>query len=491
VTARFLPALILVLAVSAAADDAPRYVVVQLTDGTKVVGRVIEAECTDEILVVRQVKGDAKAVIPWDQVKEDQAHELRVELGFEVKEAAEGALTMQGHEIRNRAGVTFRGLLVNEKTARADGVFVLKTSEGERRIPAGDVKAGPNPVELSRLDVYTTSELFEQKLAEVTERAGGELTAEDHYRLAEFALLIDALEEAKAHYEKAIELNDPKYTPEKLERRLTQVQKLLEQSEARDALRDIQRAIFDRRFDKAGTLIAAFRERYAGDTTLEKSVADLEEKSKQERTDYYVGLVPGRVRETVKDILERKIKDDKELTLAVAEQYAEGEPEDEESASKHAIDAVAADLGIPPEDVFKFWGERKKVNVYKAFYRDGTFLVIDNLEDALAKAPKPPKSQGQSGPKLPSPTKQMTPDEWWKGKISQHKYADLRDWLYARWAEKSGMCDLIPPKDLPCPTCHGKGYTQQMFTTPQGAVPFFNRCQTCYMAKFERVVRFK
>jgi hypothetical protein len=30
-----------------------------------------------------------------------------------------------------------------------------------------------------------------------------------------------------------------------------------------------------------------------------------------------------------------------------------------------------------------------------------------------------------------------------------------------------------------------------MVPTPQGTVPFFNRCQTCYMAKFHRVVRFK
>jgi len=31
----------------------------------------------------------------------------------------------------------------------------------------------------------------------------------------------------------------------------------------------------------------------------------------------------------------------------------------------------------------------------------------------------------------------------------------------------------------------------KLITTPQGSIPFYNRCQTCYMAKFERVVRFR
>lgn len=495
-----LAALPLLLALAALAQEEPKYKKVELKDGTHVVGRIVEEECTDDILVVRQVRGDAKATIPWDQVKEQQAHELRVEYGFEVKEAAQGALTMQGSEIRNTAGVSFKGLWVNEKTARADGVYVLKTSEGERRIPAGDVKTGPDPVELSQLDVYTPKELYERKVNDLNANRKGEnqsLTAEDHYQLAEFAILIDALEEAKFHYEKAIELDDPKYTREKLERRLTQVEHLLKQSGARDALKEIQRALFDRRFDKAATFIAAFKEKYGSDPTLARAVADFEEKSKTERAEYYVGIVPGRLRDALKDMLERKVKELK-VTLADAQEYAAGEPTAEGSASRMAVDQVAKDLGLTSEDVLRFWGERRKVNVYKGFYRDGTFLVLENVEDALAKAPKPPKpGQGQQAIKLPAPAKQMTADDWWKYKISAKKYGDLRDWLYAYWADKSGkggkggMCDLIAPKDEQCTTCFGKGYTTKMINTPQGAVPFYNRCQTCYMAKFQRVVRFR
>jgi len=480
-------ALALLLVVAFAAAQEGKLVVIDLNDGTRVPGRIVEDECTDDALVVRQLRGDAKRVIPWDQVKEEQARQLRVELGFEVLEAGPGALLMQGHEIRNKVGTVFRGLWTNPKTAKSEGVYVLKTSDGDRRIRATDIQSGPNTVELSQLDVYTPRELYERKLAEKEPT-----TAEDHFRLAEFAVTVDALEEAKAHFEQVLALEDPKYPREKIERRLVRVQRLLDQSEARDALKEIQRALFGNRYDKAAELIQAFKEKYPDDEDLMRAVGELEERSATERTEYFVARVPGRLRDAVKDLLEKKIRDDKELTLRAAQDFAGGEPTSEESVSRMAIEEVATDLSITPDEVLSFWGQRAKRSPYKAFYRDGTFIIVDNLEDALAKAPKPPKAgKGKDAPVVPKPAKQMTPDEWWKMKVEQHKYMDLRDWLFAWWVEKASMCEVLEPKDETCSTCFGKGYTQTMVTTPQGAVPFFNRCQTCYMAKFFRVVRFR
>jgi tetratricopeptide (TPR) repeat protein len=477
----------LVLAVLAGAQEV-KYVQVELKDGSRVVGRVVEEECTDDILVVRQLKGGTKTTIPWDQVRDEDARTLRIQLSLEVEEGgAAGALATKGHEIRNKAGAPFRGLWMNEATAKDDGVYVLKTADGERRIPAGDVQSGPDPVELSLLDIFTPRELYERKLGDKQPES-----AEDHFRLAEFAMIIDALEEAKYHYEQVLALNDPKYARDKIERCLARVQKLIEQTDARRALKEIERVLSSNRFDKAATLIASFREKYGSDESLARAVAEKEEKSQEQRQAYYVGQVPMRLRDTVRDLLERKVKDEKELTLRAAQEYAGGEPTAEASASRQAVDRVATELGITTDEVLAFWAKRMRRNIYKGFYRDGTFIVIDNLEDALAKAPKPPKpAQGKEAPKLPAPSKPNTPDEWWKAKVSQKKTGDLRDWLFAWWAEKSGMCDLLDPKDEPCSTCNGKGYTQRMITTPQGSVGFFNRCQSCYMAKFYRVVRFR
>ena len=59
------------------------------------------------------------------------------------------------------------------------------------------------------------------------------------------------------------------------------------------------------------------------------------------------------------------------------------------------------------------------------------------------------------------------------------------------YSENAGMVDVLEPKYEQCTTCAGKGYTQTMVTTSQGSVPFFDRCQTCFMATKFRVVRFK
>ncbi|MGH7161961.1 MAG: hypothetical protein ACREID_00650, partial [Planctomycetota bacterium] len=93
----------------------------------------------------------------------------------------------------------------------------------------------------------------------------------------------------------------------------------------------------------------------------------------------------------------------------------------------------------------------------------------------------------------PKPHPAKSPDEWWKGMREAKKLTDLRDFLFAWWVEKSGMFlpdDVFPPKDDPCPVCNGKGYTESIVTTADGAAPFYDRCSNCHMATFWRVVKF-
>jgi len=65
----------------------------------------------------------------------------------------------------------------------------------------------------------------------------------------------------------------------------------------------LQNMKMNHKFDKAGTLIAAFKEKYASDPIFSKGIADLEERSKTDRDDYFTGLVPTRLRDAVKDAM--------------------------------------------------------------------------------------------------------------------------------------------------------------------------------------------
>lgn len=479
-TMRFLLVLLLGAFVLAAPGELRRF---KLSNGKRLAGRVIESECSDEVLVLRDLRTKKKVTLPWSELDEAQAHDLRVELGFEVAEAAADARLMTAHKIVNKVGITFVGKWMNPKTYKRDGMYVLKTSEGPRKISLRDVREGPTEVKVDAKEIFTSAELYDQKRSEMEPID----TAEKHYLLAEYSRTVDALDHALEHYKKCMEFEDSKYSPEKLQRLIDKVERLLASTEAREELKDIKQSTWHKNFKKAAEMIAAFRTKHEGDAALLEQVDRLEEDLQERRADHYTTIVPRMLRDTIKSLLKDKVKE-QDLTLRQAMQYAGGEPSAEESVSRAAIDKIAEKLGIEPKEVLTFWNGRMR-SVQRAFYRDGTFIVVENLPDALAKAPrfKPKKD----GPKPPKPTKQRTPEEWWQGKIQTRKYSDLADWLYAYWAEKSTMTDPMEPKDSTCPVCAGKGYTQTMITTPQGTIPFADRCQNCHMATFWRIVRFK
>jgi hypothetical protein len=458
---------------------------VHLSDGSRFAGRIVEEECTDQLLVIRHLRTRAKKSIPWTDVESKQARQLRIQLGFEVAEAKAG-MSIQGHEIRNRAGNLFIGMLLNAKSAQREGEYKLKTAEGILRIRIADVREGPTPVQVDALAVFTPQEIYEKKLAEKEPE-----TAEDHFRLGEFARSMGALERAKVHYEKVIELEDPKYPASLVQRLLDRVNKRIGAKEAEDSLREIKKAIVYNHFQRALERMEAFRAQYGDDEFLMKELAELEDGFKERRTDYFVSQVSKQMRDRIKDLLGDKVKEP-ELTIRQLIQYAAGDPGDDKSASHGAVAEIAEKLGIEPQEVLTFWNQRPKRTIQKAFFRDGTFIVVENLQDAMARAPKPRSSgRGQKAIKPPKPHPIMTPDAWFKAKVSSRKFADLRDWAYAFWAERGGMTEVLEPKMENCAVCAGKGYTVAMHTSPAGTVPFYDRCQNCHMAKGFRVVRFR
>ncbi len=468
--------LVLVLAYAAHAGP-PRPI--EMVDGTRLIGRILDSECSDTVLVIRTVPRNRKLTIPWNKVKSTTAHELRVALGFEVAEKDPDQMLVDAHRVRNRAGNVFTGRWQNKATYKKDGHYLLKTSAGERRIRLSDVRDAPAAVKVDALEVFSPVELYEKKLGETPPK-----TANDHYLMGEYARLVTAFEQAKEHYEKAVDLGYPRA---KAERVIETVERYINSRAAMEELRAIRRSIVHKNFAKAKALIATFREKNADDEILLKDLGQQEAALIKNRQKYYVDRVPRMLRDQVKRLCAAKVKEP-ELTLRDAQQFAAGDVSAEDSAGHQAVQELAVKLELEPEEVLKFWESRRMV-LLRAFYRDGTFTAIDELEDALARAPKFKGKKG--GPKPPKPRKRLTPDAWWEGKIKGRRHAELRDYLYAQWAENSGMCEVLKPKDGTCPTCAGKGYTQYMAATPGGVVPANDRCRTCHMAKFLRVVRFK
>jgi len=467
-----------------AVAEAGKPVPVRLKNGSRVVGYVVEKECSDTAIVLRDVRTRRKITIPWNKIRPDMARKLRIDLGFEVAEA-KGGHRIEADRIRNKTGNLFTGVILNPKTAQKDGYYELKTADGVLKIRVGDVRE-QTKVEVDAGLVYTPVELYELKLKEREP-----VTASDHYQLAEYARIVGALPQAKEHYETVLRVDEEKkYPPAAIERLLALVDKLLASQEARDMLADVQKDIVFNRFEKATAALAAFREKYGDDEMFAKEAESLEKRMVERREEYFAEQIAKRLLAEVKALLAKRVKEP-ELTIREAMNYAAGEASAEDSVSSQAIANVAAELKIEPDEVIELWKLRPKRSLQKAFYRDGTFIVLENLEDALAKAPKPKFPKGKQKPKMPQPRAKMTADRWWKNKVTLRKWRDLRDFLYAHWAEKSGAVELIVPKDEGCPTCAGKGFLVQTLQSGGGNVIYSDRCPTCHMATKFRIVRFK
>ena len=474
---------VVALALVAVAETG-KAVQVRLTTGARVVGYVVEKECSDDALVLRDMRTRRKITIPWAKIRPDMARKLRIDLGFEVAEA-QGGHRITADRIRNKTGNLFTGVILNPKTAQKDGFYELKTADGVLKIRVGDVRE-QTKVEVDAGVVYTPTELFERKLKEKEP-----VTASDHYQLAEYARIVGALEQAKEHYEAVLRTDEEKkYPAAAIERLLERVNKLLASKEARDMLSDVEKDIVFNRFEKATAGLATFREKYGEDADFVKEAESLEKRLVERRREYYAEQVAKKLRDEVKDLLGKKIKEP-ELSCREAMNFAAGEASAEDSVSYMALANVSKELGIEPDEAIDLWQLRSKRQLHKAFYRDGTFIVVENLQDALAKAPKPKFPKGKEKPKMPKPRSKMSADRWWEIKRSHRKWRDMRDFLYAYWAEKSGAVELIEPKEEGCPTCAGKGYLVQTLQTGGGNVIYSDRCPTCHMAKHFRIVRFR
>jgi hypothetical protein len=478
--------LVLLAAVTLAVAQDARPRVILLADGSQIFGTIVVDECTDTSIVIRDRRTGGKRTIAWAQVDAKTARQIRIDLGFETPDVKD-SLRVLGVEIRNRAGKVFAGLLLNEKTALQDGFYLLKTSERDYKIPIRDVTEPPEAIELPADAVYTPSELYERKLAE-----GAPTTAVDHFRLADYARKVGALEAAKKHYEMVLPFGDRRYPPEKIRRFLDIVEKLLAEQEAREELRRIKQAFVYERFDQASQLIEEFRAKHK-DPVLLESLDELEKEGKQRRREHHVALAAREIPKLVKDLLTRKLRDEPELGLGEATRFAGAQPTSKDGVTAKAIERICEKLGVDRKRVLELWELRPKRTIRLAFFRDGSFIVVDNVEDPMAKAPKVKEPKTASGKKitLPQPRPQLTPDHWWELKRAAKKYRDMRDFLFAYWAQESTMCEVLAPKLVTCPTCNGKGYVMQIVTTIAGSIPYADRCQTCHGALRFRIVRWR
>ena len=167
------------------------------------------------------------------------------------------------------------------------------------------------------------------------------------------------------------------------------------------------------RFDQASQRIEEFRARYK-DEMLLKSLDELEEEGKQRQQEHHVALVARQLPKIVKDLLSRKLRDEPELTLNDGTGYAGGQATTKDGVTAQALEQIVEKLGVDRKGVLELWQLRPKRTIRLGFFRDGSFIVIDDTEDPMARAPKlkaPPKSAAHGLAPSPTPDQALVDPE--------------------------------------------------------------------------------
>lgn len=449
----------LVLVVSAHAD------MIFLKDGRFMHVKVVEHD--ERGITVKRLDTGGRLFVRWDLLREDDRKRLRIEFGYEEDES-DADLRIQGHRVYVRRGDYYDGLVVSDPE---DQERIVLRHEGKEFQFVRSAIRRMEEREISVFDVYTSEELYQQKLAELQP---DDSYPESHFEMARWATKIGMYAEALHHYTKFSEL-EPEEKAEYVANQKKRLEILDAQKEIRDAIKLAERQGRRHRY----TECLGYLDEVLAVPNLDKGLrADVEAKKKKfEKRRWkhfaeivekqYHRLVTKKINKLARSRDIRSRDDEKKLTIDKAMSYLRSEMHKEiveELAKKYELD--------PKKEVEKMWEERKSRGKRTASYGAGTFIVEkgkgrgrqrkqdQRVQELLERFRQRGGRGGQQGgagnqPKQPPlPTK----DQWWSGVDAVTRSF----WMRAYYAEKSGKMEVTNVITRPCPECGGTGSIKEV-----------------------------
>ncbi len=426
--------------------------------------------------------------LPWNFLDGPQENELRAKFGYvdvlsdEVLVPADLIVLVDGTE------------LIGLVTARDGSSVVVKSASGLVTIAAARVATISSIEAVPALELYTKDELYSAELVK-TDLA----TAAGQADLGAFCERIRDFQRAATHYEAALKLSPG--SPE--------LQFALDRASAKavvqvqlDALAEIDHLKRRRRYQDALAAIEAFPERFP-ETPLRTELFKLRDSVLKARDRALRDLVPSRWFFWSSRLARRASGSE---TLEQIEAWA-AEGMAEEVLAKVTEDARELAPDIEPENVRKYWNERKRGRWRVISYGNETWLLGDDralreYEPKTDSTEKEPESELEATRKqfeeklsrfLASQERQRrtrTNEDESAEREDAWRSASLDDrarWTHAYFIEFSGSFDLHPKLlSRNCRSCGGAGVTEVIYTgsartgDETGAGSELYKCPTCH-----------
>lgn len=455
--------LALLLAAALSQDDAAvaPATMLRLYEGAILWGR-IDAHDAEGLAFVRLDNG-GRVRLPWTRLDPAQAEELLESFGY--IDHSQDELMMEADRLVLDDGSEIVGKVTNNA---GDDLWV-KTATRLVPVPKLRLRGARTVVQVRALDVYTGEELYTQELSRLAPE-----TAQAHAELAQFAERVLEYDRAVEHYRAAMAL-DPTWRADELPNRLAAAELRAANKEQIDYLRQIDSLRGRGAFDQAIAMAKAFGDVFEESDLIEDAhrkelqvekarVAALRERTQRAWFDWSARLALAKARENP----------GLEATLGWIE----------EAMSEEVLAAVHAELvrtisaEVTPEEVRRYWLERKGVRVHKASYGEGTWLLgREGADRDLAQEAEPEEqlsevdrerkqledrmkrfmeNRDMASRKAKQASGEPEEDEralFWAGTTA----AERAQWILAHYAENGGDMLVVRFEKRDCIECGGKG----------------------------------
>lgn len=434
-------------------------------------GQILWGEITEHTpdgITFARLDSGGLATLAWSFLDPTQEEELRLAYGY--VDLSDDELMVDADRVVLDDGTEVIGKIIE----RTNESLILKThASSSLPIPLRRVRASSTTV-VPAAEIYTREELYFQELVRTDVS-----TAQGNYDLARFSERILDFEHAIQHYEEALRL-DSEFRAAEIPNLLERARESAVLAEQLDYLAKIDLLKRRKKFDEALQMAEAFSGLYPSSPLQQKLVKRRDQVLKARdrlmietvasRWHYFAGR------------LARKAAI--ELPFAEAQAYAaETLSEEVLLAVTDYVQRYAAE--IQPEDVRKYWNERKKTRWRNITYGQGTWLLgedaaLKGLEAAPEEEPGGPqteqaKQRAALAEKLrvfmenqqrrrqsrASGDEGEERDQWWTTSAQQ----DRERWILAYYIENSKDYDLNEKVLFRnCRDCGGTGVKEVIYT---------------------------
>lgn len=440
----------------------------RLYDGAILWGSIEDADA--QALHFARLDNGGKVRVPWARLDPQLADELMEKYGFidhsgeELMIEADRLVLVDGSEVIGR--------IVN----RTENELWVKTAEMLQPVPKLKLRGAPTSVQVPALDVFTREELYSQEASKLDPAS-----AQSLHDLAVYSERIFDFTHAVEHL-KAIQTLDPNFKPAEVAAALTRNERKVADQVQIDALRDIDQLRKRSKFDEAEKACDAFLTQYATsalkpDATKKKlQIVKARERYLAERTvDQWHSWL---------NRLTQAAGRDPKMTLESALAFVE------EQLAQQVLQKVHEDLqrfspSVTPDQVTKYWKERKGGRWHKVGFGHGTWLLGDSEArkglEPEKKDDKPLSETDAARAKIEERYKRFLQNQEIVKKAAnaneeeeseqelfwlEYSATSRGHWMLAHYVENSSDMQKRPPSFTNCPDCGGTGVREILNLAP-------------------------